>query len=593
MSAAVRTLSRIALNPCYGSIVSPLHAPAPPPATPTSEPNAALEIQDRLAAAFGILPADRRARVQAVLERSGQKAAAYWLQLFLAMGIASLGLVLGSTAVVIGAMLISPLMGPIVELGLGLAIGSPLLVMRSFARTALSILGVIASAAILTLALPFTEVTPEIAARTSPTVLDLLIAIFCAIAAAYAAIRPGSDTTSTAAGTAIGIALVPPLCVVGIGIGIGSARVSGGAALLFTANFCAIVFFAVLCFLVLGFNVVATGALEHDELERQGKGRVRQIAGALQFVFAWRYGPLVRVLMPLLLLAAVFVPLREALTEVTWQVHVRTEIQRILAELPGETVRTNISVERGAVSVRLVTVGHTDDVAKIHRNLVQRIAAAAGVVPVVDVVAVPDASALRDVVAIARAPEPPIETVRREPDANLLEKRIAESLTRSWPVEAGHLVAWHATLSAEETTALQVVHIGPALGSAGCALLGSALTAALGTAVLVREVAVNGEPVVAAPEGGLAWLTSALQVLDGVTDAAELHACIEAPIVKKGKVADEARTVVSALRASRALRSGRADLGDGPQWKVIATIGPCVGTEQAIDGGAPDGGAAR
>ncbi|MFS8067005.1 MAG: DUF389 domain-containing protein, partial [Byssovorax sp.] len=386
--------------------MSTLHVSAPPPATPQSAPHAALDFQDRLAAAFGILPADRRARVQSVLERSGQQAAAYWLQLFLAMGIASLGLVLGSTAVVIGAMLISPLMGPIVELGLGLAIGSPLLVIRSFARTALSILAVIASAALLTLALPFTEVTPEIAARTSPTVLDLLIASFCAIAAAYALVRPGSDTTSTAAGTAIGIALVPPLCVVGIGVGIGSARVAGGAALLFTANFCAILLFTVLCFLVLGFNVVATGALEHAELEREGTGAVRRIAGALQFVFAWRYGPLFRVLMPLALLGAVFVPLREALIEVTWQVRVRTEIQRMLAELPDETVRTNISVERGAVSVRLVTVGHTEDVAKIQRDLAQRIAAAAGVVPVVELVAVPDASALRDVVALARTPEP-------------------------------------------------------------------------------------------------------------------------------------------------------------------------------------------
>ncbi|HRI67231.1 MAG TPA: DUF389 domain-containing protein [Polyangium sp.] len=55
---------------------------------------------------------------------------------------------------------------------------------------------------------------PEIAARASPTALDLLIAILCAIAVAYATIRPGTNTAGTAAGTAMGIALVPPLCVV-------------------------------------------------------------------------------------------------------------------------------------------------------------------------------------------------------------------------------------------------------------------------------------------------------------------------------------------------------------------------------------------
>ena len=79
-------------------------------------------LQDRIAAAFGIQPADREAIVRAMLERSGRESAGYWLQLLLAMGIASLGLVLGSTAVVIGAMLISPLMGPIIELGMGLAL---------------------------------------------------------------------------------------------------------------------------------------------------------------------------------------------------------------------------------------------------------------------------------------------------------------------------------------------------------------------------------------------------------------------------------------------------------------------------------------
>ena len=78
---------------------------------------------------------------------------------------------------------------------------------------------VVASSAALTLLLPFYEVTAEIEAHTSPTALDLLVVIFCAIATAYAAVRPGSDTSSTAEGTAIGIALVPPLYVVGYEIG--------------------------------------------------------------------------------------------------------------------------------------------------------------------------------------------------------------------------------------------------------------------------------------------------------------------------------------------------------------------------------------
>jgi uncharacterized hydrophobic protein (TIGR00271 family) len=246
--------------------------------------------QDRIAAAFGILPADREITVKAMLERSQKESAGYWLQLLLAMGIASLGLVLGSTAVVIGAMLISPLMSPIVELGMGLAIGSPLLVLRSFTRVGFSILAVVASAALLTVMLPFHEVTAEIAARTSPTVLDLLIAIFCAIAAAYTTVRPGSDTTSTAAGTAIGIALVPPLCVLGYGVGTRTASIASGAALLFTANLCAILLFAVLCFLILGYSAVGAAELERTELASPQQGPIRRLARALQFLFGSRYG---------------------------------------------------------------------------------------------------------------------------------------------------------------------------------------------------------------------------------------------------------------------------------------------------------------
>ena len=230
---------------------------------------AAGALPDRIAATFDVLPADRRATVTAMMERSPKGSAGYWLQLMLAMGIAWLGLVLGSAAVVIGAMLISPLMDPIVELGMGLTIGSPFLVMRSFIRTAGSIAVIVVGAALLTLLLPYHEVTAEIATRTSPTLLDLSVAIFCAIAAAYSAARPGSDTTATAAGTAVAIALVPPLCVVGYGLGTGALRIARGSALLFTANFCAILLFAVLFFLLLGYSAVGTVELEQAELARR------------------------------------------------------------------------------------------------------------------------------------------------------------------------------------------------------------------------------------------------------------------------------------------------------------------------------------
>lgn len=80
---------------------------------------------------------------------------AYWLQLLVSVGIATMGLVLGSSAVIIGAMLVAPLMTPILGLAMGLAVGSPVLVLRSASRVAASMAVVIGGAAIITLMLPY------------------------------------------------------------------------------------------------------------------------------------------------------------------------------------------------------------------------------------------------------------------------------------------------------------------------------------------------------------------------------------------------------------------------------------------------------
>src|SRR4029079_1021840 len=91
-------------------------------------------LQHRVAAALGVDEARRMETVVAMLANNARRVPGYWIQLFLATGIATLGLVLDSTAVVIGAMLVSPLMGPIVELGMGFAVGSSMLVLRASIR---------------------------------------------------------------------------------------------------------------------------------------------------------------------------------------------------------------------------------------------------------------------------------------------------------------------------------------------------------------------------------------------------------------------------------------------------------------------------
>ncbi|MRG96484.1 DUF389 domain-containing protein [Polyangium spumosum] len=543
--------------------------------------------QDRLALALGIGPADREATVSAMLARSPGEAVGYWLKLLLAMGIASLGLVLGSTAVVIGAMLISPLMGPIVELGMGLAVGSPLLVLRSFARTTTSVGVVVGSAALLTLALPFQEVTPEIAARTAPTALDLLIATLCAIAAAYTTIRPGSDSAGTAAGTAIGIALVPPLCVVGYGVGTGAQPIWSGAGLLFVANFCAILLFAVLCFLALGYSRASASTSERIELDRHQKGLIRRIARALRFVFGLKYGPLLRVLMPLLLVAGVYVPLREALAQVTWQVRVRAGIHRILGTLPENAVRSSVTVERDAVAVRLVTLGRAEEASQLEKDLTSRIAAIAGTVPKVQVIAVPDATALDALTSRIEASKVPVVTLPKTPRLDDTREEVARALDDAWPPAAGPLLNVRVVFPAGAPITFEVVHQGPQLGEPGVALLGAHLSRSLETEVSVRDVVIPAEPLVAEAQDVAQFLPRALGALRHLDAADGLVGCVEAPVGGSHKPNKESESALVALRALPAFQDKRIVIGEGAQWKLAVSRGPCP--EAAAQGAAKPG----
>ncbi len=212
------------------------------------------KVQDKLSILLGCTPEERPQVVADMLRRNPSESAGYWLQLIVSAGMATLGLVLGSTAVIIGAMLIAPLMGPIVGFGMGLAVGSPFLVLRSGGRVLLSAFIVVLSSSLLTRMLPFHEINAEISNRTTPTVLDLLIAAFCALAGVYATMRRSADIATTAAGTSIGISLVPPLCASGFGLGILSWSIAGGAALLFLTNFVAIVAVGTIAFALSGFH---------------------------------------------------------------------------------------------------------------------------------------------------------------------------------------------------------------------------------------------------------------------------------------------------------------------------------------------------
>src|SRR6516164_2027383 len=110
----------------------------------------------------------------------------YWLEIFFAAGIATLGLVLNSPAVIIGAMLISPLMGPIMAAGLALAAGDLYLGIRAGLNLLLSVVAAVAFSSLMVWLLPFNSPTSEILARTNPNLLDLGVALFSGLAGSVA-----------------------------------------------------------------------------------------------------------------------------------------------------------------------------------------------------------------------------------------------------------------------------------------------------------------------------------------------------------------------------------------------------------------------
>lgn len=550
-------------------------------------------LRDGLARRFHIDAMTRAATVRAMLLGHERDASSYWLQLLVAMGIATLGLVLNSAAVVIGAMLVSPLMGPLVQLGMGLAVGSGILALRALARTVMSILVVVGAAALLTRALPYQEMTSEIAARTAPTALDLFVAALCAVMAAYTATREAKDAASTAAGAAIGIALVPPLCVVGWGLGTSLYSASKGAALLFTANLCAILLLAVILFLLLGFDDIDLLALEDEAAgERAAEGRV---ARRIRVLFASRYGLVLRLGLPLALVGAVFVPLRRALIQVQWEVRVRGEVEALVASLApsDESVRSVIDVKPGRVTVQLVLVGDASNARKLKVDLSKRIEAVSGVVPTVQIVAVPDlasvtriAEALPHVEPIVPAPLPvaALPTLGEPLDA------IGLKLDSLWPADlSGDVLDWTVKREGSSPTpsiVIVVEHLGPPIGEAALRLLSEATRDVVVEELTFHEIPHPETSAMAEARGGEAWLAAARPVVElWRRHRQKLHLCVGVPTAPK----EDPDGIGAVEQRVLAMLGPDADEIVKPfdRWAIRASLAPCVFTTPDVPPPAP------
>ncbi len=192
----------------------------------------------------------QRAVVDKVREESGWSLR-YAFMLLMSAGIAILGLLLSSPAVVIGAMLLSPLLGPMMGAGFALAIGDLNWGKQSAYALAVGTIISILFCAFIVMMSPLQNVTPEIASRTRPNLFDLGVALFSALAGAYSMIR---GREGTIVGVAIATALMPPLAVVGFGLATLNWTVFGGALLLYFTNLMTIALTAAVMARLYGFR---------------------------------------------------------------------------------------------------------------------------------------------------------------------------------------------------------------------------------------------------------------------------------------------------------------------------------------------------
>jgi uncharacterized hydrophobic protein (TIGR00271 family) len=251
----------------------------------------------------------------------------YVFMTLMSAGIAVLGLLLSSPAVVIGAMLISPLMDPILGLGFSLALFDFREMRRSLFALLAGALAAVLFTALVVIASPLKAATAEILSRTRPNLFDLLVALFAALAGSFAIIR-GRGATIT--GVAIATALMPPLAVVGYGLATWNLPVLLGSLGLFSTNLFTIALAAAIMARLYGFG-----------------GHLSQRQTWLQTAIL------------VLVFVAMVVPLGVALSRIARDAVTVTEVRTYLSQRFGAQARVsqlNVDFESRPLLVRAVVI---------------------------------------------------------------------------------------------------------------------------------------------------------------------------------------------------------------------------------------------
>ncbi len=224
----------------------------PDPSSPSAKPSPQRLVKEFLVFLRGRLSleednADPQETIEYIKKGVEFQGTNIWILIFAIM-VASIGLNVNSAAVVIGAMLISPLMGPIMGIGMGVGINDFDLIKKAAKNLGLMVGISVVTSTLYFLISPISDAQSELLARTQPTIWDVMIALFGGLAGIVAGSR--REKSNAIPGVAIATALMPPLCTAGYGIASGNMAYFAGAFYLFTINS---VFISLSTFLIVRF----------------------------------------------------------------------------------------------------------------------------------------------------------------------------------------------------------------------------------------------------------------------------------------------------------------------------------------------------
>jgi len=301
---------------------------------------------------FGLFPrlsVEEQLELREAMSEAARPGANFFVLIVLSSVIATLGLLLSSAAVVIGAMLVAPLMSPILGFSLGIVLGDIRLTRLSIEAMFEGVASALVIAVLIAMMSPIKGLTEEIMMRTQPTLLDLVIAMASGMAGAYALSR--EEVGAALPGVAIAAALMPPLSVTGIGLALGEPEVAGGAFLLFVANIAAISLAGVLVFIVLG--------VRPQTWQPETQRRIRQ--GLIGFV---------------LLMLVIAVPLGIIMAGIVEQTDTRNQIREVLTRRLMTREVELVEFEHRIVEERLTVVATVRSIETIDESMVNDVAEA-------------------------------------------------------------------------------------------------------------------------------------------------------------------------------------------------------------------------